>query len=194
MQLTLERLLPSIDQLLRSATLDDILFYAVHLMLYTCFIVGIYRQYLATHLDRTAIQVALYVKYQTQQAMTAINTVRHRLYQLAVLKYKKLRGTHNETQVIHVDPAHARIEFGGGVSVKVMRNDETSWGHFTLAWTVLSVVYTTIVSMYDPIELSGHSIGIAVVDIVIITWLCFYSSWFTNKIIGVINKRIQTPY
>lgn len=56
-----------------------------------------------------------------------------------------------------------------------------------LAWTVLSVFIIEANSLYNSQLVNNYSIAILIADLIAITYLCFISSWFRNKIIRIVN-------
>ena len=65
----------------------------------------------------------------------------------------------------------------------VRRCDE-SWNHFYLAYGILSVVVTQIISISKFGK--GYKVLITVVDLAILLYLAFFNSWFRNKVIHFI--------
>lgn len=65
-----------------------------------------------------------------------------------------------------------------------VRRGEKSWNYFPLAYGILSVVVTQIISISEFGK--GYKILITVVDLAILLNLAFFNSWFRNKIIGYI--------
>ena len=65
-----------------------------------------------------------------------------------------------------------------------VKRGEKSWNHFYLAYGILSVVVTQIISLSEFGK--GYKVLITVVDLVILLYLAFFNSWFRNKTIGLI--------
>ena len=60
-----------------------------------------------------------------------------------------------------------------------------SWNHFYLAYGILSVVVTQIISISEFGK--GYKVMITVIDLATLLYLAFFNSWFRNKTIGFIN-------
>jgi len=65
----------------------------------------------------------------------------------------------------------------------VKRGDK-SWNHFYLAYGILSVVVTQIISISEFGK--GYKVVITVIDLAILLYLAFFNSWFRNKTIDLI--------
>lgn len=65
----------------------------------------------------------------------------------------------------------------------VKRGDK-SWNHFYLAYGILSVIVTQIISISEFGK--GYKVLITVVDLALLLYLTFFNSWFRNKTIGFI--------
>ena len=66
---------------------------------------------------------------------------------------------------------------------------EKSWNHFYIAYGILSVVVTQIISISEFGK--GYKVLLTVADLVILLYLAFFNSWFRSKTIGLIadSKR-----
>jgi hypothetical protein len=71
-----------------------------------------------------------------------------------------------------------------GLSMVVKRGTE-SWDGFYLVYGVLAVVFVELNSTTE--SLKGHKTLITLLDLGGLLYLCFFSSWFRNKIVGIIN-------
>lgn len=67
------------------------------------------------------------------------------------------------------------------VSVK---RGEKSWAHFFLAYGILLVIVTQVISLSEFGK--GYKVVITVVDLAALLYLAFFNSWFRNKMIGFI--------
>jgi hypothetical protein len=65
-----------------------------------------------------------------------------------------------------------------------VKRGEESWNHFYLAYGILSVVVTQIISISEFGK--GYKVLITVVDLAILLYLAIFNSWFRNKTIGFI--------
>lgn len=174
-------------------TINDILFALTHLVLVLCLFRGIYYQYAAGPTNRFIKKALHSIRHTRKKVVSLIEERTNRLKAHILTAYYHLRGIENYDQTLHVNSIIQEVNMGVP-SVKVLRNDGLSWGHFVLGWTILTMFFTAIDSTYPPLERTNYSLAITLIDLCAATWLCFYSSWFTNKIIKIINKRIQTPY
>lgn len=67
-----------------------------------------------------------------------------------------------------------------------VKRGEKSWNYFYLAYGILSVIITQIISLSDFGK--GCKVFIVFVDLGTLLYLTFFNSWFRNKIIGFIVK------
>ena len=65
----------------------------------------------------------------------------------------------------------------------VKRSDK-SWNYFYLAYGILSIVITQIISISECGK--GYKVLITVIDLGILMYLSFFNNWFRNKTIGFI--------
>ena len=65
----------------------------------------------------------------------------------------------------------------------VKRGDK-SWNHFYLAYGILSVVVTQIISISECG--TGYKVLITIIDLGLLLYLVFFNSWFRNKIMRFI--------
>jgi len=65
-----------------------------------------------------------------------------------------------------------------------VKRSEKSWNYFYLAYGILSVVVTQIISISEFAK--GYKVLITVVDLAILLYLAFFNGWFRNKTIGFI--------
>lgn len=64
------------------------------------------------------------------------------------------------------------------------KRGEKSWNYFYLAYGILSVVVTQIISISE--FGTGYKVFITIIDLGLLFYLAFFNSWFRNKIIGLI--------
>jgi len=65
-----------------------------------------------------------------------------------------------------------------------VKRGEKSWDYFHVAYGIALLILVEVVGSTE--ALTGHKTLISVVDIVILTYLAFFNSWFRNKIMGFI--------
>lgn len=65
-----------------------------------------------------------------------------------------------------------------------VKRGEKSWNHFYLAYGILSVIVTQIISISEFGK--GYKVLITFIDLAIILYLAFFNNWFRNKTIGII--------
>ena len=75
-----------------------------------------------------------------------------------------------------------------GATLRVKRG-EKSWGYFNLACGVASVVLLQVINVAEALQ--GYKTIISLVDLLILTYLAFFNSWFRNRIIGFIRRSQQ---
>lgn len=73
----------------------------------------------------------------------------------------------------------------GGVIIEVKRGD-TSWGYFASAYGFLSLILLQIINTTEAWK--GYKTITTIIDLWLLMYLCFYSSWFRNKIVGMFEK------
>lgn len=65
-----------------------------------------------------------------------------------------------------------------------VKRGEKSWNHFYLAYGILSVIVTQIISLSECGK--GYKVFITTVDLGALLYLAFFNGWFRNKVIGFI--------
>lgn len=68
---------------------------------------------------------------------------------------------------------------------KVKRGQE-SWNNLYLAYGIILVIINQIIDTSD--EFKGYKVAIMLFNSIAILYLCFYNSWFRNKLIGFFIK------
>ena len=71
------------------------------------------------------------------------------------------------------------------LSMSVKRGN-TSWEHLIISYNILAIFFISVVSV--SIFFNPYRIFIIIADQIILIYLCFISSWFRNKIIGMWSK------
>lgn len=77
------------------------------------------------------------------------------------------------------------LRAGSGFIVEVKRG-EKSWGYFHTVYGFLSIIFLEIINTTDAYK--GYKTLITILDLSALLYLCFFSSWFRNKIVGVASK------
>lgn len=72
-----------------------------------------------------------------------------------------------------------------GFTAEVKRG-ETSWGYFASTYGFLSVLLLQIINTTEAWK--GYKTITTIIDLWLLMYLCFYSSWFRNKIVGMFEK------
>ncbi len=172
-------------------TVNDVIYLIAQGTLFCLLIKSVYAQFLANKLAmfklRSKRKISLIARNTKILLLRSGHIIAARV---SDLYYKLLKPGPRKT-IIRPDSAVLTLT-GYPPSVKVRRG-EGFMPHATLAWTIFSVLYIEINSQYKPIQGTSYSLLILVLNIVIITWLCFYSAWFRNRIAGVINHRTSKP-
>jgi len=68
----------------------------------------------------------------------------------------------------------------------VVKRSEKSWNYFYLAYGVLSVIATQVISLSEYGK--GYKVYIALVDLGALLYLGFFNDWFRNKVIYFVVK------
>ena len=71
----------------------------------------------------------------------------------------------------------------GSCSLTVKRGEE-SWKNFNLAYGVLAVVFLQAINATEAWR--GYKTVVTIIDLSLLLYLCFFSGWCRNKILGVI--------
>ena len=72
-----------------------------------------------------------------------------------------------------------------GIEVEVKRGAE-SWGYFQTVYGFLSIIFLEIINTTDAYK--GYKTFITIIDLSALLYFCFFSSWFRNKIVGIVTK------
>ncbi len=73
-------------------------------------------------------------------------------------------------------------------SIARVKRGETSWNYFSIAYGILSVIMVELVSATESIN--GYKTIIILANLGMLLYLCYFSGWFRNKIIGFfINSK-----
>ena len=67
-----------------------------------------------------------------------------------------------------------------------LKRGEISWAYFPIAYTILITISIGLISVLE-IQWFCKFILIIITSIILFK-LCFYNSWFRNKIVGVFSK------
>ncbi len=76
---------------------------------------------------------------------------------------------------------------------KAVTRGEDSWQLFVTTWSILSVLVAAVASGYGRLVEAGLSVSASVLNIILLGWLCFRSSWFRNKAVGMWSLLKQVP-
>jgi hypothetical protein len=71
------------------------------------------------------------------------------------------------------------------LKLSVERGKE-SWGNFTLAFGIASIVLMQIINSAD--ALYGYKTFISIGNLLMLIYLIFFNGWFRNKVIGLIIR------
>ena len=72
-----------------------------------------------------------------------------------------------------------------GIVVEVKRGTE-SWNYFHTVYGFLSIIFLEIINTTDAYK--GYKTLITIIDLSALLYLCFFSSWFRNIIVGIVSK------
>lgn len=67
-----------------------------------------------------------------------------------------------------------------------VKRGEISWGYFHFTYGLLSILILEIINTTEAFK--GYKTLITITDLSMLLYLCFFSSWFRNKIVGVFSK------
>lgn len=81
-----------------------------------------------------------------------------------------------------------RLNKGSG---RIVIRGKEGWDNFPLAYGIISVILLQIISIAN--SLKEYKTIITLLDLSGLLYLCFYNSWFRNKIIGLMNKSRNKP-
>lgn len=170
-------------------TVDDFVFGILHLVLFGWFFYGLYHQYARARFHG-------WIGRSIRKLRTASTTFKSWIFRKGgklIAFVRKLRPTKpGTTQYVHMLSINSTAYVNEDIKVQLKR-DESSWAYFSLAWTVLSVLYIAIDAAYHRVADTTFSTPIIVIDVAILTWLCFYCGWFRNHIARIVNHRNATP-
>ena len=71
------------------------------------------------------------------------------------------------------------------LEIKIKRG-EVSWAYFPLAYGILLTISLSIISALELRVV--FKIVLIVIDSLVLFKLCFYNTWFRNKIVGVFSR------
>ncbi len=166
---------------IQAATLNDILFVLMQLTLVVCVIYSLYERHLKSRVAHAITDAKTHTKRAIQRTSLIIKKMKNR-------KLKPKSGSHT----IIVADSVMTTSIVGTARISVNRG-EASWDYFALGWTVLSVFIIEANGLYNSQLTTNYSIGILIVDLCLITYLCFLSSWFRNKLMSIVVWRNRTP-
>lgn len=164
--------------------LNDVLFFIMQLLLIWCAFYSLYERH-------ARARVRLGTARLTKRSVATLQKGVLQLRKINTKLLNRRKGSKGSVQLIVVDSIHS-LSMSGNAMISVYRG-EGSWEYFALAWTVLSVFVIEANGLYESTAVTGISIGVVVLDLLIITYLCFVSSWFRNKIIALVNLRNSKP-
>lgn len=167
-------------------TINDTIYILLHLGLYTLVLYGLYDQFIRETI-RTIIQTTTSRVRDVYRRITSYAWQKRNIL-TAKIKRRFKPPKPGEPQTIHMMSIASGTTVSSSLKAQIKRG-EGSWTYFTLAWTVISVVFAAVDDMYQPDNLKDWTLLILVVDIAGSLWLCFYCRWFRNKIIGITNHR-----
>ncbi len=71
-------------------------------------------------------------------------------------------------------------------SGRIVIRGKEGWDYFPLTYGIISVILLQIIGIAN--SLKEYKAIITLLDLSGLLYLCFYNSWFRNKIIGFLNK------
>lgn len=181
-----------LGEILGRYTVNDIAYIVLHSLLLISFIYGVYVQYIKHRVHQSLSFVKSKLRSISHpiknRARIFLNTFK-KSTQLII--YRVFHRKNPPTQVIEAS-IKGSMGMTGTVNAAVIRGD-ASWVYFIQAWTVLSLIFTNADAMYTGLDKHNISIVPMLVDVLMITWLCFGSGWFRDQVIKLVNWRSRTP-
>jgi hypothetical protein len=171
-------------EVLLQLNVNDVLFILMQLALLFCVSYSFFVRRFKPKIQQSLTGLKMKVAKQKQQLLSSLKSTKARLI-------NRLRRKSGHHQLIVADSVMS-MSMTGNARITVNRG-EASWEYFGLGWAVLSVFIIEVNSLYNSPMINDFSILILVADLVAITYLCFVSSWFRNKIIWIVNLRNKTP-
>ncbi|HYH74418.1 MAG TPA: hypothetical protein VD735_00495 [Candidatus Saccharimonadales bacterium] len=173
----------------RHPTIDDGVFYVLHLVLAGVFVYSLYHQFVHARWvkvvqavrRRAAMRLRRMREWIHLKADQALHAIKLRLHPPKPGSSQNIRP-HGASMVLATD----------SVSIQIKRGP-LFWSYASLAWSAFSVLYIEVVSNYHRLDEASFTSLIAVIDLAVIFWLCFFSRWFRNKIAGFVAYRERTP-
>jgi len=80
-------------------------------------------------------------------------------------------------------------DFSNRNSGVAVTRSEISWQYLSLFYGLASVVLLQLINTTEAFK--GYKTLITLVNLSVLFYLCFYNSWFRNKIVGLITKSKQ---
>lgn len=71
----------------------------------------------------------------------------------------------------------------------VVKRGEQSWSYFPIAFGILSVVIIEVIGITD--TLGNYQAILIIINLLILLYLCFFSGWFRNKLVGFFSRSRQ---
>jgi len=72
-----------------------------------------------------------------------------------------------------------------GIVAEVKRGAE-SWGYFHTVYGFLSIIFLEMINTTEAFK--NYKTIVTVIDLGVLMYLCFFSSWFRSKIVGIVSK------
>ena len=166
-------------------TINDLVFFCLQALIIWLALYSLYAKYVKARIKNWILN-----KSREAKAILAQRKARARARKVQDMN-ERFKKTGNHTQLIVTDSVISQEQFGTA-RIEVTRS-EKDWEYFALAWTVLSVFIIESNSLYNSVGTANISIALMVLDIFVVTYLCFISAWFRNKVIAVAVWRNKTP-
>lgn len=169
--------------------LNGLLYFAFHLLIIGLLWLSLYYRYMRGPLHQWFQRFKFVSKKKTLDAYDKYSS---RLKsEIARLKRRLSKDKSPQNITLSISSTTHAHSIGGIARISVKRG-ENSWAHFSLAWTVISVLAIEFNSIYSSMNPSSMSLGILILDLSAITYLCFFSGWFRNKVAQVVSFRNNT--
>jgi hypothetical protein len=74
--------------------------------------------------------------------------------------------------------------------IMTVKRGEKSWDYFNIAYGVALLILVEIIGSTEAFV--GYKTAITIIDVVMLTYLAFFNSWFRNKIMEfVVNSQLK---
>lgn len=168
-----------------NVTINDLMYFSLQALLIILAVYSLYAQYGKSRINNSWASTKRAIKKKRSELKAKLEARKINKQNIRNKKQGK------NIQLVVADSVMS-LEMLGKANIQVIRG-ERDWEYFALAWTVLSVFIIESNSLYNSPVTENFSIAVMILDIFIVTYLCFLSAWFRNKVIAIVVWRNTTP-